>query len=171
MPGFLSNYQEIRTIYFDDAKEYWAKVRRFPQRADFKAAQAKLISPTMRYVGGEEDQDGKATEVKAETSGAVDTGAYQDELVARALVDWNLTDEEGVLIPLGTVDRDKGPDPTRYRAVGMLPETPFEQILNSIEGAGKKKKPEEEAKEEAAFRRPGPRSLVSGEGEAKAVTA
>lgn len=139
MPGFLSEYDEITTVRFGPV--YWAKVRRYLRRADYKAAQAILVSPEMRLV-----------EDESETKGKVDTGGYQDELVARALVEWNLTDETGALIPLGTVDPVTGPDATRYAAVGKLPEAPFDQILRAIHGQeGKKKTQEGEAPAQDPF--------------------
>ena len=130
MPGFLSEYDEITTVYFDPAHKWWAKVKRFLRRGDYKAAQAILVSPIMRMSGAD-----------SETKGEIDTGGYQNELVARAIVDWNLTDENDTPIPLGAVDRLKGPDAVRYAAVNILPQPQFEVILQSIEGQGVVKKP------------------------------
>ncbi len=156
MPGFLSQYDEVVTVYFDEAKEWWAKVRRYPSRADFKAAQAALISPEVRYTG-------EGDNATADTRGKVDTGAYQDELVARALIDWNLTDINDAPIPLGTSHPVKGPDETRRAAVSVLPEEPFEKILNSIEGAARRrpKEGEKQTAELEAFRGNG-RSRAKG---------
>ena len=139
MPGFLSNYTQITTITFEG--DYWVKVRRFLRRGDFKAAQLALVQPEMRSV--DQEGDNKDDEQKMQTTGKIDTGAYQDELVCRALIDWNLTDEDNAPIPLGIVDPVKGPDATRLAAVALLPEEVFEKLLTSIEGAGKKKKPDE----------------------------
>jgi hypothetical protein len=129
VPGFLSDYQDVTTVYFDDDNKWWAKVRKHLRRGDFKAAQVALISPEMRFV---DDDKGES---KQDTRGRVDTGSYQNELVARALVEWNLTDEEGVLLPLA-------PDEMKRVSVDLLPEPVFEKILNAIEGAAKKKKDE-----------------------------
>ena len=137
MSGFLSNFREVVTVNFEtpDGVSYWAAVKRFLSRGDTRAAQDKLFTATMKFVGGEDQSE----DAKAETSGPVDTGAYQDELVARALVEWNLTDDEGAPIPLGKVvsgnGPGSGPDATRYWAVAMLPEDPFQKILGAIEGA------------------------------------
>lgn len=153
MPGFLSQYQDVTTVYFDDDNQWWAKVRKFPHRRDFKAAQAALISPEVRYLGEGEN-------AQADTRGKIDTGAYQDELVARSLVEWNLTDTEGNPIPLGAINQATGiPDPTRYAAVGALPEPVFEAVLNAIEGAVRRRPADKEKAEDDAFRgdgRPGP---------------
>ena len=136
MPGFLSDYSKITTVYLDPDQKWWAKVRRFLTRGDFKAAQDILITATMRYSGGDDD----ATDAKAETSGPVNTGGYQNELVARALVEWNLTDENDNPIPLGGLNAQRMPDPTRYAAVDVIPQEAFDLILGAIEGATVKKK-------------------------------
>ena len=159
MSGFLTNFRQVTTVTFEtpDGISYWATVKRFLLRGDTRAAQDKLFTATMKFVGGEEQSE----DAKAETSGPVDTGAYQDELVARALVEWNLTDDEGAPIPLGKVvpgtGPGTGPDATRYAAVALLPDEPFAKILGAIEGATRKKKGEtakaEEAFPEAAKRR------------------
>ncbi len=133
MPGFLSGYSEVTTLTFGAGNEWWIRVRKYLLRGDFKAAQAKLISPVMKYV-----------DEASETSGRIDTGGYHNELVARGLVEWNLTDEAGVLIPLGQVTAD-GPDAVRYRAVDMLPEEVFDKVLGAINGAAPKKKADVEA--------------------------
>jgi hypothetical protein len=153
--GYITPYRAVVAVTFDppedavgDGTVYWAKVKRFLQRGDFRAAQDKLFSATMRVTGGDED---KAEEATAETSGPVDTSAYQNEAVARALVEWNLTDDAGVLIPLGVVDPVSGPDATRYAAVNMLVERDFEKLVNAIEGVGKRKKPAAVKAADAAF--------------------
>ncbi len=142
--GFLSKYEQIEHVTFDDAGDYWADVRRYPRRADVKAAQAILISPEMVLAQGEEGQ--------TDTRGKVDTGGYQDELVARCLLRWNLTDEEGEAIPLGTCHPTTGPDEVRRAAVAILPEEVFEKILGSIAGAVRRRADLKEAeKADAAF--------------------
>ena len=55
--------------------------------------------------------------------------------MARALLDWNLTDADNQPIPLGTVRPGTGPDATRYAAVRLLPEIDvFDKVLAGIEG-------------------------------------
>ncbi len=135
MPGFLSEYSTITKVELGGG--WWVRVRKFLSRGDFKAAQAKLITPTMKYT--EQEQ--------AETTGSVDTGGYQNELVARAIVEWNLTDENDQPIPIGTVHPDNGPDLTRYRAVNVLPGEVFDKLLLAIEGAAPKTKDKLAAKD------------------------
>ena len=155
MPGFLGRYNEVVTVWFSMPCEacagtgkidesdcapckgsgrvkqdmYFAKVRRFPPRSAYRAAQGILVAPIMRY-GSEKEG--------VETKGNVDSSGYQNELVAWNLIEWNLTDIEDRPVPLGSVDPVKGPDATRRVAVDWLPEDPFEEILAVIDG-GKKK--------------------------------
>ena len=136
MPGFLSDYSKIVTVYLDADQKWWAKVRRNLTRGDFKSAQDILITATMRYSGGDDD----TSDAKAETSGPVNTGGYQNELVARALVEWNLTDENDNPIPIGSLDAQRRPDPTRYAAIDAIPQEAFDLLLAAIEGATNKKK-------------------------------
>jgi hypothetical protein len=141
--GFLARYAERITLDLGDG--YWIRFRRFLLREDFAAANDKLFSPTVRIVGESEDQ-----QAHSETSGALNTSAQQDEYVARALDEWNLTDEENRPIPLGTVSRDTGPDAVRYAAVRILPEEVFDQILAKIEGTGGPKRKAKAVEEKAA---------------------
>jgi hypothetical protein len=145
VPGFLSQYEQVVTVNLDEGAEaeapnpvWWATVRRYLGRGDFKAAQAILISPEMRVATGNDE---------GETRGKVDTGGYQNELVYRALVDWNLTDTNGDKLPLS-------PETMRRASIDLLPESVFQKIFGSIEGATRKK-PEEVKKEAETFRENG----------------
>lgn len=149
--GFLSQFSETTRVYFDDDKKWWADVKRHLPRKDFKAAQSVLIAPEMHYVGD-----------VADTKGKVDTGGYQNELVVRALVAWNLTDESGTDLPLA-------PEGDKRNSVDMLPEDAFQKILAVIEGANRKK-PEEQKAEADAFREVGSGgALASGRQEVPAA--
>ena len=141
MAGFLSKYTQITHVVFD--KEFWADVRRYPSRGDARAAQDVLLRPTMS-IGG----DSSGT-----TTAPVDTGGFQNELVARALVKWNLTDDAGLLIPLGEVDHNLGPDQVRYDAVDILPEEIFQRLLIAVSGAATTPKEAKAAVDETFPRR------------------
>lgn len=150
MPGFLSQYEAVVTVNLDEGAAadapnptWWATIRRYLGRGDFKAAQAALIMPEMRVATGNDE---------GETRGKVDTGAYQNELVIRALVDWNLTDGEGVALPLS-------PPEARRASVDLLPEGAFEKMLAAIDGAARKKA-EEAKKESEQFREGGARGAA-----------
>lgn len=156
MPGFLTRYNEQVTVRFDD--DYWVRARRHLKRGDYKAAQAVLVSPVMRYnIGAERDSD-----VNAETRGEVDSSGYQNELVARALEEWNLTDDDGQVIPLGRNDPVTGPDPIRRSAVDALPQEVFEKIFEAIGGVKKKPAEQNGADPQDPFRQSSPVGAVSG---------
>ncbi len=141
--GFLARYNEQVTLDLGDG--YWLKFRRHLSREDFAAANDKLFSPIVRIVAAE---DGSTDDAHSETSGALNTSAQQDEYVARALLDWNLTDENNQPIPLGTVRPGTGPDAARYAAVRLLPEVDvFDKVLAGIEGVRRQRS---EARKEQA---------------------
>jgi len=146
--GFLSKYTQITHVVFD--KEFWADVRRYPSRGDARAAQDVLLRPTMS-IGG----DSSGT-----TTAPVDTGGFQNELVARALVKWNLTDDAGALIPLGEVDHQMGPDQVRYDAVDILPEEIFQRLLTAVSGAAVTASPKEKTAAAETFPRGNPGRAV-----------
>lgn len=142
--GYLARYGEKVNLDLGDG--YWLKFRRHLSREDFAAANDKLFAPIVRIVAS---ADGSTDDAHSETSGALNTSAQQDEYVARALVDWNLTDEENQPIALGGVrpgsGSDSGPDAVRYAAVRILPEEVFDQVLAGIAGVAR---PRAAAKEE-----------------------
>ena len=153
--GFLARYNEQVTLDLGDG--YWVKFRRHLSREDFAAANDKLFSPIVRIVAAD---DGSPDDARSETSGALNTSAQQDEYVARALLDWNLTDADNRPIPLGTVrpgtGPDSGPDATRYAAVRLLPEVDvFDKVLAGIEGV-RRQRPEVRREQAAADRFPSP---------------
>ncbi len=149
--GFLARYAQ--PVELDLGDGYWVKHRRYLRREDFAAANDKLFSPVVRITGAGEDEQ------RSETSGALNTSGQQDEYVARALVEWNLTDEANAPIPLGTVQPGVGPDAARYAAVRMLPSEVFDRILSGIDGVnprrGKEGKEEAKREQAAADRFPG----------------
>lgn len=133
MPGFLSDYAATTTITFGDEGQWWVKVRQHLRRGDFRAAQTALVRPIMSFTGTDSD-------TKAETHGDVDHVGYQNELVVRGVVDWNLTDENGVLLPLA-------PEAARRQSVDALPEEVFEKIVAVLQPARPAKKEDEAAAE------------------------
>jgi len=141
VPGFLSEYDEVTRVTFGD--RWHVDVRRFLARADFKAASAILISPTM-------SSDGDV----ATTTGQMDSGGYQDELVVRAIVGWNLTDRADQPLPLGVGSGEAGfPDATRRASVAVLPQKVFDYILLKIDGVSVAKTNDGKAAEEEAAKK------------------
>lgn len=115
MPGFLSEYNDVVRLTFGANEQWWVEVRQHLRRKDFRAAQDILVRPVMRTIGQ-----------TTETRGVVDTVGYQNELVFRALVAWNLTDEAGVALPLA-------PDEARRASIEALPEEVFDRIVGTVQ--------------------------------------
>ncbi len=149
MGGFLSEYDEVETLYFGKDKQWWVKVRKFIERKGFKRAQSALLSPIMAIKGKGD----------SETKGRVDSAAYQDELVFAAVLDWNLTDRSGVVLPLT-------PDDAKRASIDALPEEVFEAIVTVVEKATPSEKKEEDEAAEAEFPAPVEGGALAGVGAA-----
>lgn len=137
MPGFLSGYSGTTRVVFGDDGEWWVDVRDHLRRGEFKAAQAALVRPIMRFEKNE-----------SSTTGTIDSISYQNELVYSGIVAWNLTDEDGNALPLD-------PAPERRRSIDRLPTEVFDKILEVIQKGTPGANPEraaEEAKDNEAFR-------------------
>ena len=135
--------------------EFWAKVARYPSRNAYGTAQNILMAPTMT-LGTEEGQASK-------TEGLLDTTGYANELVAWQLREWNLTDENEQVKPIGTCDPNKGPDSTRRAAVAWLPEDAFEALQKAIDGTRKVAKKGDGIVPTDPFRKGRPSGPVPGE--------
>ena len=139
MAGFLSLYSGTETIKIRD--EYWVKVRECVDQIDLEASQQALLGDRLHS-----EQIGQAD---ITTKIDINPSAHQYEIVARAVADWNLTDDDGAKLPLEPVSSKMGKD-ARKAAVEVtrlslerLPAPVFVQIytrvneLNSPEDASK----------------------------------
>lgn len=138
MAGFLTKYAETTKVDLGD--DYWAEVKTHLNRRETKEAQKLLLRPIMKMVG--EDQ---------ETTAELDLASYQQAVAMSAIIAWNLTDENGVDLPLA-------PDSAKAESIDRLPSDVFDKILAVVEGIKPKNKEEaakakvEKAKAEASFR-------------------
>jgi hypothetical protein len=114
--GFLSKYSGVTRIEIDPDGEWWVDVKDNLDRHSAAQAQAVLVRPVVRYNGTD-----------SETRGDVDTGGYQTELVFAHIVNWNLTDEDGLPLPLE-------PEEERRKSIERLPEKVFMLISRHIQG-------------------------------------
>jgi len=121
MSGFLSLFNEPERIIVADG--YWIDVKSSLNAADYEAAQRALL--------------GKMSMQGGNLSAEPDTVAYQHELVFRAIVDWNLTDEDGQLLPLT-------PATEKHTSIRRLPQSAFVAIYEKINDAATPRKREEE---------------------------
>lgn len=91
MAGFLSLYRGTQRVVIptDDGQEWWVEVKESIPQGDFQAAQALLFRNSA--------VDAKGPRAQTDMLG------FQLELTSRALVNWNLTDEQGTILPFGTL--------------------------------------------------------------------
>lgn len=118
MPGFLGLYGGTEFIdavtgEFADAHdgfEWWIEIKRCLPQVDYDAAQEALTGRLdLTGTTGVETMDMKAT---------ADPNAYQRELVARSVVNWNLTDKDELPLAVGRIE-DHMPPAERAAAVAV----------------------------------------------------
>ena len=110
MSGFLSLYNAPERI--EVAKGYWIDVKSNLTTEDYEAAQRALLGKMSMVVGGDLQSE-------------PDTIAYQREIVSRAIVDWNLTDENSQ--PLALEPRD-----AKIESISRLPQSVFIMIYERV---------------------------------------
>ena len=112
MAGFLSLFNGPERL--NVAEGYWVDVKKSLTAADYEAAQRVLL--------------GKMTMSGEGFSAEPDSVAYQGELVALSILDWNLTDEEGVALQLT-------PDSAKRESILRLPQSVFLEVYKHVNEA------------------------------------
>jgi hypothetical protein len=120
--GFLALFNEPERL--EVAPGFWIDVRTSLTAEDYAGAQRVLM--------------GKMTMQDSKLNASPDTIAYQHELVFRGIVNWNLTDEEGVLLPLE-------PDKLKHDSINRLPQSVFNELYLKINAASTPRRGGEEA--------------------------
>lgn len=111
--GFLSQYSATERVDLGD--DFYAVVRVFlPSEAEF-AAQQRLAK-----LGVVNDGNGG---VSVHTD--FDQGAYQYEVAAQALVEWNLSDTEDKVLPFATLEEKRA-------SLKLLPKVVIDQIVAKV---------------------------------------
>lgn len=103
MSGFLSLYSGTERVILGG--DYWVEIRQFLSNADYATAQRALFIPKVK---------------NQEVTATIESEAYQQTLVLLSIVNWNLTDENNVLMPV-TIE-----------SVRRLPQRSFLQLLDRI---------------------------------------
>ena len=119
--GFLSAYVGSEYIEFgvdeQSGTKWYVEVKRSLTKSDMGAAEKKLLQI-------------RATQGTGSASASVDAGIdvveYQLEMVAAAIVSWNLTDENDVLLPFQTKDE-------LLASLRILPSSVFTAILDRVD--------------------------------------
>jgi hypothetical protein len=121
MAGFLSLFNEPERLIV--AKGFWIDIKTSLTAQDYEAAQRALL--------------GKMSMSGNNLTAEPDTIAYQNELVYRSIVSWNLTDEEGNDLPLE-------PAKLKHISIGRLPQAVFIDIYERINESSKPRSGEDE---------------------------
>jgi hypothetical protein len=109
MPGFLSLFNEVERVTFEG--EYWVDLKKALTVEDYETAQRALL--------------GKMSMMDGKVRATPDTIEYQHELVFRSIVDWNLTDEDGIKLPLN-------PDDKKHKSIRALPQSVFLELYTIV---------------------------------------
>lgn len=142
MPGFLSQYTDIERI--DLGGGYWVDIKKYLTSADASAAQRALTRPKVRSKIGE-----KSSELEGDT----DIAAYHEEMVLRSVVEWNLDDENGKVLPMNR---------ETYRKLPQAVVNKLVQRIGELQGEGG----ERSSEEANSFRSESVASDLRGEGTA-----
>ena len=109
MAGFLSMYNTPERLIVADG--YWVDVKQTLTTEEYANSQRVLL--------------GKLSLDDGKISTEPDTIAYQFELVSSSIVDWNLTDEDGVLLPLS-------PPEAKVASIKKLPQSVFVMLYERV---------------------------------------
>jgi hypothetical protein len=112
--GFLALFNTPDRIEVTDDGAFWIDIKTSLTADDYEHAQRVLFGK-MAMKGGD-------------LSATPDTISYQHELVFRAVVDWNLTDEDGDLLPLE-------PEKAKHDSIRRIPQSIFIDLYNRVNKA------------------------------------
>lgn len=115
--GFLSKYTKTERIDLGD--NFWVDIRPYLTASQKAAAEDKLVST-----------DGKSSGMQ------VGTGAYTLEIAVQAIVDWNLTTDDDMPLPVRPIE-------ARRASVSLLPAFVTDQIMAAVKAAENRGKTEE----------------------------
>jgi len=138
MAGFLSLFNTPERIEVADG--FWIDVKSTLSTEDYEYAQRALLGKMTMIGGGE---------LRSEP----DTIRYQQELVSRSIVAWNLTDEDGKVLPHATEEE-------KMESIRRIPQSVFVLVFQKVSDDTKPRSSDEELK----FRSSGEVSAV-GDGE------
>jgi hypothetical protein len=120
MAGYLSRHNAPVRVELGDG--FWVEVKTHLTHGETKAAKKALMKATMRLVDDEQ-----------ETSAEIDMVEYQQAKAFAAILAWNLTDLEGVVLPLS-------PDEAKLTSIDLMDDDDFDKVMAEIEGIKKDKK-------------------------------
>ena len=149
MAGFLSRYNVITRIEIEPPSDgqpegYWAEVKTHLSRRDAREANDALYRLVMKLdVQDEAKTDGSPL---ATAEGELHFEDYNTAIALAALVTWNLTDEDGVILSLDT-------PAAKLESLNRLPTEVFSQIIAAVQGVAKGAKDKKGGASERKFPR------------------
>ena len=119
MAGFLSLYnksERVEIVGVPDTKDgtFWVDVKVSITKSDYDAAQRRLMSNKLNMTGGQSSVDGD-----------LDIPGFEEEMLVKSIVSWNLTDDSGNILPTA-------PEALLRRAVLSLPAAVTAQIYERV---------------------------------------
>ncbi len=149
--GFLSLFDATERVVVAEGQDkdgntvpYWVDLKKFLNNEDFTAASEALLQQQQLTANAGENAEGRV-------SARVNTNAYQQILLFRAIKEWNLTDS------------NDAPIPVRLETVRKLPQPVFALLLEHVTANNN---PAQESREEQrSFR-----SVGGGVGEGESTS-
>jgi hypothetical protein len=119
MSGFLSLYNKAERVNLTGVPEtedgtWWVDVKVSITKSDYDAAQRRLMRNKLNLSGGKSSLDGD-----------LDIPGFEEEMLVRSIVGWNLTDDSGTTLPLS-------PEPLLRKAIMSLPSSVVSQIYERV---------------------------------------
>jgi hypothetical protein len=105
VPGFLSRYEGVNRVYFDE--EYWVDLKKTLTEEEIQ--DAEQAGMRFEVVVDPRHPDQPRTEVR------VDPKARLTEMILASIITWNLTDSDGNLLP---VEHDRNLEQARKTSSG-----------------------------------------------------
>ena len=120
MANYLSRHNAPVKVDLGDG--FWVEVKTHLSHGETKAAKKALMKATLRMVDDEQ-----------ETSAEIDMVEYQQAKAFAAIIAWNLTDDNGEVLPLT-------PDEARLASIDKMEDEDFDKVMVTIEGVKDKTK-------------------------------
>ncbi len=119
MAGFLSLYNKSERVNLVNVPEtddgaFWVDVKVSINKADYDAAQRRLMRNKLNMSGNKSTLDGD-----------LDIPGFEEEMLVRSIVGWNLTDDNGSSLPLV-------PEPALRKAIMSLPASVIAQVYERV---------------------------------------
>lgn len=103
---------------------FYVKVKKYLSKTEFEGAQKKLTMGSERMTMKTKGE-GRTEDAEGITEMSLDSASYQTEMVARSIVEWNLTDEDNKPLPYR-------PMPALLGSLGRIPQPAFAYLAKKV---------------------------------------